>query len=104
MLAIIVKQYREKQKKQKQKKKRNDLYQEERGKRDDVVVSWRGCLKIYTPGCPALPLPPICTVLYSKPKLTEKSSMKLLIDATIPASLNTSKVGISFLIFPFLIF
>lgn len=56
MSAIIVKQYREKQKKQK-KKKKNDLYQEERGKRDDVVVSWRGCLKIYTPGCPALPLP-----------------------------------------------
>lgn len=97
MSAIIVKQYREKQKKQKQKKKKkNDLYQEERGKRDDVVVSWRGCLKIYTPGCPALPLPPICTVLYSKPKLTEKSSMKLFIDATIPASPNTSKVRISF--------
>lgn len=66
MLAIIVKQYREKQKKQEQKKKKNDLYQEERGKRDDVVVSWRGCLKIYTPGCPALPLPPICTVLKTK--------------------------------------
>lgn len=93
MSAIIVKQYREKQKKQKQKKKKKDLYQEERGKRDDVVVSWRGCLKIYTPGCPALPLPPICSmyVLYSKPKLTEKSSMKLLIDATIPASPNTWK-------------
>lgn len=52
-----------KKKEKKQKKKKNDLYQEERGKRDDVVVSWRGCLKIYTPGCPALPLPPICSYM-----------------------------------------